>query len=297
MMAHIPPLVAGSLRMAIEGSSVAQGRPPAWLERASDIRFVGYDHAGDDTLIALQLPAIGESAEELYRQRELWDTRPDPRDTAFEVFRHVVDEVTAENGESSFYDRQLLTRLSRMRRVFVREINTIYLAEPSEATRPTAVNRSVAETASRLGTITPPSRQVRVSGVLDMIRHSTRSFTLRIRSGEEVHGVMESTESVGVLREFFGKEVLVLGRAVYRPSGRLLRIDAAGLEDGSGVSSLFSKVPPARTDRPVAVGRLKVTETGKRGVPAFFGTWPGNETDAEMESMVRDVRDGWALVH
>jgi hypothetical protein len=101
MMAHIPPLVTGSLRMAIEGASVAHGRPPAWLQRTSDIRFVGYDHAGDDTLIALQLPVIGESAEELYRQRELWDTRPDPCDTAFEVFRRVVDEVTAENVESS----------------------------------------------------------------------------------------------------------------------------------------------------------------------------------------------------
>ena len=142
--------------MAIEGSSVAHGRPPVWLERASDIRFVGYDHLGDDTLIALQLPVIVESAEELYRQRELWDTRPDPCDTAFEVFRRVVDEVAAENGESSWYDRQLLTRLSRMGRVFGREIQAIHLAKPSETVRATAVNKSVAETASRLGTITPP---------------------------------------------------------------------------------------------------------------------------------------------
>jgi hypothetical protein len=183
-----------------------------------------------------------------------------------------------------------------MGKVFGREIQAIHLAKASETARATALNSSVAEMASRLGTITPPSRQVRVSGVLDMIRHSTRGFTLRIQNGEEVHGVMESTESPGVLQEFFGKEVLVLGRAVYRPSGRLLRIDAVGLEDGAGSSSLFSRVPPARTDRPVAAGRLKVAETGKRGVPGFFGTWPGDETDAEMESMLRDVRDGQALV-
>jgi hypothetical protein len=35
--------------MAIEGASVAHGRPPAWFQRASDIRFTGYDHEGDDT--------------------------------------------------------------------------------------------------------------------------------------------------------------------------------------------------------------------------------------------------------
>jgi hypothetical protein len=35
---------------------------------------------------------------------------------------------------------------------------------------------------------------------------------------------------------------------------------------------------------------FRTSETGKRGVAAFFGTWPGDETDAELEAMVRDVR-------
>lgn len=288
LMAHIPPLVAGSLRMAIEGASVAQGRPPGWLERASDIRFVGYDHDGDDTLIALQLPRIGEAAEELYRQRDLWDTRPEPEDTAFEVFRRVVDEVSIENGESGWYDRQLLTKLSRIGRVLGREIVAIRLG------RATTMNRRVADTAAQLGTITPASRQARVSGVLAMIRHSTRSFTLRLQDGEEVHGVMESTESVGLLREFFGKPVVVMGRAVYRPSGRLLRMDAAGIEDGRNAPTLFSTVPAASAEGPAVAGRLKVSETGKRGVSAFFGTWPGGETDAEMSALLDEIRGGMA---
>ena len=62
--------------MAMEGSSVAQGRPPGWVQRAADIRFTGYTHQGDDTLIGVEIPSLGEAAEELYRQRELWDTRP-----------------------------------------------------------------------------------------------------------------------------------------------------------------------------------------------------------------------------
>jgi hypothetical protein len=293
MMAYVPPLVQGSLRMAIEGASVAHGRPPAWFQRASDIRFVGYGHEGDDTLIALQAPTIGEAAEELYQQRELWDTRPSPDETAFEVLRHVVDEVAAENGESSWYDRQLLTRFARMRNVFGQEVRAIQLGDSGHVTE---VNERVAATAARLGTITPPSRHVRVAGVLDMIRHSTRSFSLRLESGEEVHGVMESTEGLSILRDFFGKPVLVLGRAVYRPSGRLLRIGAAALEDGAGAPALFSKVPPAQAVRPPAPGRLRLSETGKSGVAAFFRTWPGDETGAEFEALVRDFRDSFAAV-
>lgn len=289
VMAYIPPLVEGSLRMAIEGASVAHGRPPAWFQRASDIRFTGYDKQGDDTLIALEIPTIGEAAEELYRQRGLWETRPNPEDTGFEMLRRVVTEVADENGESPFYDRQLLNRFAKMRKVFGAEIQAIQLADSG---KPTAVNRKVAETAARLGTITPPTWQVRVAGVLDMIRHSTRSFSVRIESGEEISGVMESTESERTLVGFFGKRVVVLGRAVYRPSGRLLRIDAMGLEDGTGAPAVFSKVPPPQTIRPPAASRMKLSDAGKRGVSAFFDTWPGDETDADFVALVRAVRCG-----
>lgn len=293
-MGRISPLFVGSLRMAIEGASVASGRPPAWLERASDIRFVDYSHDRDDTLIALGLPRLGDAAIELYRQGELWDTRPNPDDTAFEVFRRVVDEVAAENNESSWYDRQLLTRLARMKRLFGSQIDAISLPGGTGVTR---VTEKVAETAARLGASTPATRQVRITGLLDMIRHSTRSFSLGLESGEEVHGVMDSADGLTALPEFFGELVLVLGRAVYRPSGRLLRIDAAGMEDGADASPLFSKIPPPQTVRPSASGRWKVSETGNRGVPAFFGTWPGDETDADIDMLVKDIRGSGSLVH
>ena len=294
VMSRVSPLFAGSLRMAMEGASAAPGRPPAWLERASDIRFVDYGHDGDDTLISLRLPRLAEAAEELYRQTELWDTRPSPDATAFEVFRHVVDDVAAENNESSWYDRRLLTRLARMKQVLGGRIHAIRL---SDTITGTVVNDKVAETASRLGATTPASRQARIAGVLDMIRHSTRGFSLRLESGEEVHGVMESAEGLSALPGLFGKPVLVLGRAIYRPSGRLLRIDAAGIEDGTGAPRLFTKVPPPRMTRRPTPARLKLSEAGKRGVPAFFGTWPGDESDADLGNMVTQLRSEFDLIH
>jgi hypothetical protein len=294
IMGRISPLFVGSLRMAVEGASVAFGRPPGWLERASDVRFVDYSHDCDDTLIALRLPRLGDAATELFRQGKLWDTRPDPDDTAFEVFRHVVDEVAAENSESSWYDRQLLTRLARMKQVFGSQMLAITLANGTGSTR---VTEKVTETAARLGASTPASRQIRIAGVLDMIRHSTRSFSLRLESGEQVRGVMESADGLAAMPEFFGKPVLVPGRAVYRPSGRLLRIDAAGIEDGTRASPLFSKIPAPQNVRPSASSLWKISETGRRGVPAFFATWPGDETDADMDMLVKDIRGSGSLVH
>jgi hypothetical protein len=252
--------------MAVEGASAAKGRWPGWLERASDIRFVDYSHDGDDTLISLRCPRLAEAAEELYRQSAPWDTRPNPDDTAFESLRHVIDDVSTGDKESELYDRQLLTRLSRLKTVFGSRLQSIRLSTVEDGANPspqTDLNRKVAEAATQLGASTPASRQVRIMGVLDMIRHSTRGFSLRLQSGEEVHGVMESEHGPNMLAGFFGNTVLVFGRAVYRPSGRLLRIDASGIEDGSGA-------PPAFREGSTATDSKAV----RHGSHQILGRWP-----------------------
>jgi hypothetical protein len=122
-----------------------------------------------------------------------------------------------------------------------------------------------------------------------MIRHSTRSFGLKMENGSEVHGVVESSEQVESLRRIFGKPALVLGKAVYRPSGTLLRIDAQAVESGDGQPALFAKVPPPRSRKPPAPRRVAAGQ-GWSGLSAFFGKWPGNETDEEWEEMLSQLK-------
>lgn len=273
--------------MAIEGTSSAVGRPPTWFERAADIRFIDYTLDQGDTLLVLQLPTLGDAAEELYKQGELWDTKPSPTQTAFEVFSRVVSEVSQEAGESGWFDAALLRRFSTMQRVFgSKELCAVRV---QSADGQSVITQSVVETAARLVTVTPAPRQVRIAGKLDMIRHSTRGFGLTMDTGEEVHGVLKSDELLHDLRELFGRRVLVLGQAVYRPSGRLLRVDAAAVEQGEGAPSLWSKIPLAQSKRPLTE-RLRPAEVGRQGVAAFFGTWPGNESDADLAHALERVR-------
>jgi aspartyl/asparaginyl-tRNA synthetase len=135
----------------------------------------------------------------------------------------------------------------------------------------------------------PQPRQVRVTGVLDKIRHSTRSFGLKLEDGTEVRGVLNTREQTEELKQFLGKKLLVLGRAVYRVSGKLLRIDAEGFEAGEGQPRLFAKVPVAREIRP-AIVPIKPASHQQQGVSAFFGTWPGEETDEDFEQMLAELR-------
>ena len=103
-----------------------------------------------------------------------------------------------------------------------------------------------------------------------------------------MRGVLESFESVERIRHLLGENVLVLGRAVYRPSGSVLRIDARAIELGEGQPAIWEKIPPPRGERPI-IQRAKAGEV-RRAIDSFFGTWPGDESDEELLAMLRELR-------
>lgn len=284
------PLMTYSVRMAVEGSSVAVGRTPAWLATASDVRFVDYARDGDDTLIHLDLPSLGSAAPELYDQVELWPTKPAAEFTAVDVLSEVVDEVDRGDQDSLRYDRHLLRKLSSVRRIFSDHLRSVALPYGSNGTaRVHLLTEDITAIAGSLADSTPPPQEVRVAGQLDMIRRSTRSFGLQLDDGTEVHGVLENADEVDQMREFFGKRVLVLGKAVYRPSGSLLRIDAHAIEHGEGQPSIFSKIPPSRSRR-VPQTRKATAGQGWDSLSAYFGSWPGDETDEQWNEMMLELK-------
>ena len=106
-----------------------------------------------------------------------------------------------------------------------------------------------------------------------------------------MRGVLEDGDDLETLKALLGKTVLVVGKAIYRPSGAFLRVDAQAIGEGTRESrKLFGKVPPPIEHRqPTA--RLRISEQTKRGVPgAFLGSGQGIETDEELLAMLRDVR-------
>ena len=142
--------------------------------------------------------------------------------------------------------------------------------------------------AGRLADSTPSPQEIRVAGQLDMIRRSTRSFGLQLDDGTEVNGVLENADEMDQMREFFGKRVLVLGKAVYRPSGSLLRIDAHAIEHGQGQPGIFSRIPPPRS-RNIPSARKVAGQEGD-SLSAYFGSWPGDETDEQWNEMMLELK-------
>lgn len=277
----LPRTVQQAVRMGFAGRSTSRGRLPTWLAAVTDIRFVGYDERNGDTLLYFEAPTFGESAEELYREPELWPTKPSPEDSGFDLLGDVLTDVAAEAEDSERFDQPLLKRLIRFRGGLADGFDGAYLSghRYTEST-PARLTVETIQAAERLYAETPAPQRVRVAGHLDMIWQSRQGFILKLDDGTEVRGVLVEGD-LSDLKELFNQRVVVHGRAVYRPSGRLLRLDAELVEAGPNESAFWSRIPPPKGLK-LDLKQVQQPQTFKTGAAAIFGKWPGNETETDL---------------
>jgi len=287
LLRRLENTVRPSVRMVLEGTSASVGAPPAWLERASDIRTLGFSAQNGQTILHLKAPKLGDAAPRLFEQQSLWPHTASPEDTAIQVVGKIARAIRQREAGSDLYDRRLLKYLSSWNGLFRHELKSVDFCVGAEISDPLSpLDRQVVANAQTLSDQTPSPRQVRIVGKLDMVRHSTRSFGLVLSHGDEVHGVLVDGTSE-LLQGYFGKEITVLGKAIYRPSGTLLRVDASGILPVSDGRQAFSTVPPSFSQPRRPERKL---QSSKSGVASFFGSWPGEETDQDLLRALEEVR-------
>ena len=275
------------VRMALEGTSAHAGAPPIWLQRASEIRTIGFSANNGQSVLHVRAQTLGVAAPELFEQPTLWPGFARPEETVLQVMARISDAVRRKETGEDFYDPSLLKHFSHWKGIFENSLRGLKLPQPVTGARNLAVlDAQVPESARQLSSETPSPRQVRVVGKLDVIRHSTRSFGLLLEGDQEVRGVLAEGTPELLLR-YFGKEITVLGKAIYRPSGSLLRIDAQEIIETTEGRAAFSRVPAALSKAPRPDKRF---QNDKTGVAAFFGTWPGEETDEELLAALGELR-------
>jgi hypothetical protein len=284
VLKFVTPLVRQSIMMAYQGRSVTHGRQPNWLVAASDVRFV--DVSGDDdTILYFEAPVLGEAANVFYRQHEFWPSKPAPEETGFDLLGSVINDVSAGNEDSDRFDLQLLERVAGFGKVCEKPFAEIAIDGP----RNRAMTQPIVlfDHAQRLKAETPNPQRVRVVGKLDMIRRSNDNFALRLDDGQEIRGVT-TQGTVADLVSLFDQRVVVTGYAIYRPSGHLLRVDAENVFPGDDESSFWSTIPLPRIEG-IDMARIRTYQGKKSGVAAILGRWPGDETEEELLSMLKEL--------
>jgi hypothetical protein len=283
---QIERTVQPCVRMALTGRSAQVGQPPKWLQAAWDVRATGFSHRDLDMVIHLSVPKLGEAAPKVFEQQTLWDEAVKPDETALELMGKLVQDVREQVSNSDSYDAPMLSRLNGWNGLLESKIRTIILPTAGMRYPNSILDQSVMAGARALGSRIPMERQVRVVGRIDMVRYSTRSMGLRLDSGDEVRCAIVN-EEINELKDYVNKEVTILGKAIYRPSGSVLRLDVEQILETTVGREQFSQVPLSLNAKPRSERRA---QTVKTGVAAVFGAWPGEETDDELLAALTELR-------
>jgi len=279
----------GALRQRVEGRSSAPGSVPAWLQAAADFDVVSLE-AGS-TVLVIEAPRLLEVAPSLFSQQELFEPF-DSADTAFGLMEQTLALAADGRSDSDLFDQPLLSIFRRFDRILSSGFSSIELAS-SELTNgdvrhpPVIIDADLIAVVDRLIQGTPAPQRVRVSGTLDTIRHSDRMFTLLLEGGRAAKGIAEGL-AAKQLAELFGQSVVVSGTAVFRASGGLLRIEAEAIEPAGSDAAVWSRVPTPLF-RIMDAASVRKPQGPRSGVNAVIGHWPGDESDEEIATALREL--------
>ncbi|MCX7014443.1 MAG: hypothetical protein NTW86_18155 [Candidatus Sumerlaeota bacterium] len=278
-----------AVSVAFRFCSRMRGRRPDWLAAASAVNFTGLSNGGESTRLYFEAPLLGEAAADLYAQREMFEEiRPGEQETAFDLLARVVVDIRRQAQDSARFDSMLLRQFEVFKNAARWGLESLALeGESLPDDHPFLVDREICEFAENLHQGTPRPRRARIAGTLDMIRASDGAFSLILKSGEMVHGVMDE-ERREALRKHWQRYVKVEGKAVFRPSGSLLCLEAEDIAPATESDDFFATVPrgiPTRLD----MRALRQPQTPRSGMARFFGCWPGDETEEEILAALEEI--------
>lgn len=273
----------GAIRLRIDGRSVARGADPVWLQRAADFDILGL-HPGS-TVIEIEALPLCEAAPEKFAQQNLFRTL-NTSDSAFKVFEQSFEDAITGQADSELFDDALLNSYARLSHLFADGIDSFEITTDSRDARKVVVTSGDIENVKKLRRETPASQATRIAGQIDLIRYSDRMFELVLTSGERLRGVAPAEYNTSELANLWGRSVIVVGKAVFRPSGSILRIEASKIEPATGDTALWSKAPRARKHM-IQQRELHRTQTEHSGLNKIWGKWPGDETEDQVRQALQ----------
>lgn len=271
--------VQQSVRVRAEGRSRAAGPTPAWLDRAAT--FLVEIQPGSTQLV-LDAQKLGDLVPDKFAQLSTFQPL-DPRATCLDVFVEALDDALASKADSDLYDDGLVETLARFGRVLDQEVDSFEIRNG----RTRVFDRQSVDSLRQLRRSIPADQRVRVAGKLDLLKHSNRLFAL-LMPGVDLRGVVVADVDFTRLGQLLGQQVIVSGTAKFRPSGKVLRVEAEQIVAAEGDTTPWESIPQPLFSE-LETRSLRIPQGPKSGVAAIFGQWPGDETDEDFESAVRDL--------
>lgn len=269
-----------AVRLRVDGRSAPGGPVPTWLQKASEFDVVGLREGSTELLI--EAPALLEVAPDQFAQASLF-APSEMGASCLDLLAGSLADAAGGLRDSERYDDKLVATFEGFGKLLRHGIEQIDLLGPA----PVQLNAASLETIRQLRREMPPDQGTITEGILDELRYSSRTFSLRLDDGSVLRGLLvREGLDLGGLGAQWGQRVRFEGQVKFRPSGRPLRLEAERFEAVEQPNPLWSETPRPLLGVTSTQAGPRSNETGER--PSFLsGPWPDDESDEEFEAAVQ----------
>lgn len=296
-MAALGELVSNSarrvLRLRANGRSHLYN-PPKWLDPATNFDLyllaqtasAPVQTSNSPTRLVVGAQPLFSAAPDIFEQLRWFGDDLNPQDTAVSLFEQSLRDGVGGQAQSDFIDRNILGSFADFSQVLDMGFDSISLNGGSSPA--VEITRPALEVVERLAVQAPEPRKVIVSGTLDAVRVSKRSFLLEVRGGRTIRGFYSPLEVP--IQKFLGEKIALDAEAVFRPSGDVSFIKASNIRRAGENDAIWNTVPKAAPRSFEELQPKRVVAAGGSAFAHIFGAWPGDESDEEIEEMLANLR-------
>ncbi|MDI6779201.1 MAG: hypothetical protein QME25_03255 [Bacteroidota bacterium] len=277
-----------ALRLALEGGSVKKGPIPTWLAKSTDFILTGMRPGS--TILELGVPTLGEIASEQIQQQDLWNTVPQPEETALTLLSKSIIDAEKEDLESERYDSGILETLLGFKKIL--EDNNLNIRLTSETRKQDnfKIDNAALQKIEKLKIETPEPQAVLLTGFCNMIKHSQRRFDLTLEDGRTVHGkIDEKAIALEQLRNLWGKKVTIKG-IIYFTASKKPRLLEAQIITPSQIGDEAFKAINLSLPTMEIVSKVR-EKSNKKIVSDIWGKWPGDENVDDLINALKESRN------
>lgn len=261
-----------TLRLAIDGISLHQGKVPKWIEHSIDFSITGIKKGS--TILELEVPQLAETATTQLAQKTLWNILPAEEDTAMTVLSKSWLDATSRKFEEDRVDNGVLGAFLGFKSLTVHYFDSISIIPPKgRAAEEFKFGWQEIEIIEELKNQTPAPQVVVLSGTLDIIKHSDTKFYLLVENGRKIPGYLDPDfVEVENLRDLWGKHVTLKGRLFYNSANKPKYVRASLIREKAKGEQIFSLT------QSLPFEGVQIAHHKGQNLASLWGQWPGDES-------------------
>lgn len=270
----------GALRLYIEGhSSNKRGRDPKWIEKSLDFSLAGIKKGS--TVLEIKAPkltdTLGTFQQPLYDEIGVGTIK---NQSALSLATKAYQQATKSSSDIDTLDKNLLKVMLGFNKFFDAGSKAYIDIGVSRKSGKIKIAPKTLQKIKILEEKTPPDQKVKLTGKLEMMRHSTNLLELVNTNGKfKAHLGQELTFEKA--KEFFGQDITCTGIAHFNPKGKISSIEISALSLADKNATFFSNSPIAIQEK-LNLADL-ATEQNYKGTSSAKVNKLINEVDVEED--------------